>query len=847
MRRAGIVMMGWLAINGLTATTGYAAACPQDPQKPRNADAPAKSELMPPEEKPNPGIKTNSVDQEPSETLPHTAKQSGERFLLDQKEIWTSPAHLRWSDANWLVPLGGITAGLFVTDRDFSKHLSQNPTTISHYKTISSAGVGALVGGAGGMWLLGHVKHNSHWTETGFLSGEAALNSLVTVEALKYSLRRERPYVDNANGSFFQQGGTSFPSEHAAAAWSVAGVIAHEYPGPLTKIVAYGLASLVDYSRIRGQQHFPSDVLVGSIMGNLVAQNIYSRHHDLGLGGGEWRSLSQFFGGGGNASPANQGSPYVPLDSWIYPVLDRLAALGVIDSGFAGMRPWTRSECARLLSEAENNLESEDNERSEAGLIVAALEKEFRTPLEGSPGKDVPTARLESIYSRVENISGTPLRDGYHFGQTQINDFGRPYGEGWNSVAGFSSYATSGHWVVYLRGELQTAPGTPALPLAARQVMASVDGLPLPPATPAAPVNQFRWLDSYVGLNLGNWQISFGKQSLWWGPGEGGPMMFSDNADPIVMFRINRITPFRLPSIFGLLGPLRTEFFLGKLLGYEFIVSPYGLVGQYGQSLDPQPTLHGERFSFKPTRNFEFGFSVTTVYGGPGYPLTFRTFLNSLVNTGNTNYLGAPNKPGDRRSGLDFSYRLPGLRRWLTFYGDGFTEDEYSPIAYSDRSAWHAGLYLSQVPAIHKLDLRVEGVFTDIPYHVYGPGTFYFNTTYRSGYRNDGNLIGSWIGREGQGAQAWTNYWLTSRNKIQFSVRHQKVSQEFIPGGGTLSDVAASADFWVRPSVCVAASVQYEKWIFPVLWPVPRNNVMSSLQVSFSPGGWRRGAARQDP
>ena len=67
------------------------------------------------------------------------------RFIGDQREIWTSPARLRFSDTEWLVPLSGITAGLLVTDRDFSKHLSQNPTTISHYKTLSNAGVAALV------------------------------------------------------------------------------------------------------------------------------------------------------------------------------------------------------------------------------------------------------------------------------------------------------------------------------------------------------------------------------------------------------------------------------------------------------------------------------------------------------------------------------------------------------------------------------------------------------------------------------------------------------------------------------------------------------------------------------
>src|SRR5436309_9553249 len=317
-------------------------------------------------------------------------------FLGDQEQIWTSPAKLRFSDTEWLVPLSGITAGLFVTDRDFSKHLSQNPTTISHYKTLSNAGVAALIGGAGGMWAMGHVSHNEHWSETGFLAGEAALNSLVAVESFKYTLRRERPYQGDGRGPFFQSSGTSFRSEHAAAAWSVAGVIAHEYPGPLTKIIVYGLASMVSMSRVKAHQHFPSDVLIGSAIGNLIAQDIYSRHHDPELGGAAWESISSLFRNSEGSSAANLGSPYVPLDSWVYPVFDRLMALGVVDSGFAGQRPWTRSECSRLLREAESKLDSEGNERSEAALAVAALEKEFRTELEGSSGADVSTVRLES-------------------------------------------------------------------------------------------------------------------------------------------------------------------------------------------------------------------------------------------------------------------------------------------------------------------------------------------------------------------------------------------------------------------------------------------------------------------
>src|SRR6266567_4763995 len=513
---------------------------------------PAASETA--SEKDKPASKMNAAP----ETTPNAKTNEGSRtglvgrFFRDQQEIWTSPAKLRFSDTDWLVPLSGISAGLFVTDRDFTKHLSQNPTTISHYKTLSNAGVAALVGGAGGMWVLGHVKHNEHWSETGFLAGEAAVNSWVAVEGLKYSLRRERPYQGDGSGSFFQSGGTSFPSGHAATAWSIAGVVAHEYPGPLTKAMAYGLASLVSFSRVRAHQHFPSDVLVGSVMGNLIAQNIYSRHHDSELGGGEWRSISQVFRGDGTYSPANQGSPYVPLDSWVYPALDRLIGMGLIDSAFEGMKPWTRNECVRLLQEASESVDGEGRGGTEADKIYRLLETEFRDEIEGRGQNGRFRGRVESVYARVTAVSGEPLTDGNHFGQTVINDYGRPYQEGFNSVDGFSAWTTAGRWVGYVRAEYQHSPPAPAQPDSARQFIGSVDNIPgVPPAASFSTVNRVRLLDAYVGLNFENWQVSFGKQSLGWSPMQGGPLMFSDNAEPLNMFRINRVSPFKLPSVLG--------------------------------------------------------------------------------------------------------------------------------------------------------------------------------------------------------------------------------------------------------------------------------------------------------
>src|SRR5712664_345527 len=227
------------------------------------------------------------------------------------------------------------------------------------------------------------------------------------------------------------------------------------------------------------------------------------------------------------------GSPYVELDSWIYPALERLAALGYIHSEFSDMRPWTRGECARMVQEAGTVLDVDPGGSSEAQRFYAALRNEFQGEfgeLSGAEGER--TVRLESLYSRVTGISGQPLNDSYHFGQTIINNYGRPYQEGFNSYDGFSGYAAAGRFVIYTRGEFQHAPSAPAYPLSARQAIATADGNPLQPATPFPRVDQFRLLDTYAGVNVGGWDLTFGKQSLWWARIVVGAWCLAATAEP---------------------------------------------------------------------------------------------------------------------------------------------------------------------------------------------------------------------------------------------------------------------------------------------------------------------------
>jgi hypothetical protein len=737
--------------------------------------------------------------------------------VRDQQEIWTSPARIRLGHADWLVPFAGLTAGFLITDRDASLHLSDSPNTLKRYQHLSNYGIVGMAGTVGGLYLWGKATNDAHKQEAGVLSGEAAVNALLISEALKFATGRQRPGLDSSHG-YFWQGGDSFPSDHAAAAWAIASVLTHEYPGILTQILAYGAASAISISRVQGKRHFPADAFVGSGIGWLSGWQVYRAHHNSELGGGTAENLSASPKIETERTPSAMGSPYVPLDSWVYPLLDRLSAIGFLDDAFLGMKPWTRLECARLLNEAADHLQ--DGELSEASKLYDSLRLEFVPELSLLSGGNNRAVHLESLYTRATEISGPPLTDGYHFGQTLTNDFGRPFQQGFNSIAGFSGWATAGRWVVYVRGEYQHSPAAPAVPAGVANLIATVDDNPVFSPQPVPKRDQARLLDAYAGLNLGNWKLTFGQESEWWSPNQSGPLLYSDNAFPVRMFHINRVSPFRLPGIFELLGPVRWDIYFGALQGHQ---------------ISPGPFFHGEKMSFKPTRNLEFGFSRTVILGGAGLPLTLRRLFHSYFSV-TSHFDEAPaTDPGKRTGGFDFSYRVPLLRNWLTIYSDSLADDDPSPLASPRRAGINPGMYVSHFPRLPKLDLRVEAPLTNTP-ALKSPGQYiYWDHLYHDLYTNRGFLMGNWVGRDGAGIQAFSRYWLSARNSIQLGYRHAKVDAKFISSGGTINDGSVRMDFWLRQDWNVSAFLQYEQWKFPVLAPTLQRNVTASVQFTYWP------------
>ena len=188
---------------------------------------------------------------------------------------------------------------------------------------------------------------------------------------------------------------------------------------------------------------------------------------------------------------------------------------------------------------------------------------------------------------------------------------------------------------------------------------------------------------------------------------------------------------------------------------------------------------------------------------------------------------------GDRHSGFDVSYRIPHLRKWLTWYTDSYCEDDVLALAAPQRCSWSPGLYIPQFPRLAKLDFRAEGVETDVSGFAW-QGISYNNSVYPTSYTNDGNIIGNWVGREGRGVQLWSTYWLSPLNKIQLGYRQQGVDPDFLKGGW-LNDVSVRTDLMLRDDLSFSGTAQYEKWNFPLLSARSKSNLSLSLSLTYRP------------
>ena len=116
--------------------------------------------------------------------------------------------------------------------------------------------------------------------ETGLLTREALTDAMPIYTVLQVIAGRERPGEGTGNGRFWQKHSIdgSFPAGHAMFCWTMATVVAHEYPRWWVKALFYGTAATVSVTRFTAHDHFASDTFLGTALGYFIGRHIFHAH-----------------------------------------------------------------------------------------------------------------------------------------------------------------------------------------------------------------------------------------------------------------------------------------------------------------------------------------------------------------------------------------------------------------------------------------------------------------------------------------------------------------------------------------------------------------------------------------
>ena len=208
--------------------------------------------------------------------------------MSDQKRIWTYPARITHGH-NWIPTAAvlGATAGLFFADRSESGYF-RSTTAFHGFNRVLNGNATAIGMGtvAASMYAIGRFRKDSKMQHTALLAGEAMADVAIVQTVLKDTTMRLRPVRYPASGWFatsssptsYIRGNGSFPSGHSIEAFAIATIIARRYGNHRwVPYVAYGMASLVGFSRLTLNVHFLSDVFMGGALGYSVSRFVVLR------------------------------------------------------------------------------------------------------------------------------------------------------------------------------------------------------------------------------------------------------------------------------------------------------------------------------------------------------------------------------------------------------------------------------------------------------------------------------------------------------------------------------------------------------------------------------------------
>jgi Capsule assembly protein Wzi len=389
-------------------------------------------------------------------------------------------------------------------------------------------------------------------------------------------------------------------------------------------------------------------------------------------------------------------SASIPLHSPAYDGLERLEVLGLLPEAMLSTKPLNRLEVARWLI----GIEASATEDPLVHQLLDELEEEFKPEMDDLRENAAPPPvryRLADPF-RLE-LSGAALENQtFRFRENHQGDF---YRDGPNAQLELNSWMTLGrYWAAEIEPSVTSREGGTDLVLKKAEVK----------------------------LTVSNLEIEVGRDSAWWGPGDHGALLVSDNAQPFNFFKLGSAEAFRVPWPLSFLGLWKVTLFLARLeKDRDF----------------PYTKLLGLHFELKPVSFIELGATRMTLFGGQGRPaLSLKDFFEI--------YFGKPNQPGrhqvDERASVDLRLRIPRLDPFLTpleLYAEVGGEDEAG--YHFTKDAYLMGMYLPDLLHLGTTDFRAEYAND----HVAGyPNLWYSGGIYTSGYTDHGEIIGHHMGTD---------------------------------------------------------------------------------------------------
>ncbi|MDX2280040.1 MAG: phosphatase PAP2 family protein [Saprospiraceae bacterium] len=172
-----------------------------------------------------------------------------------------------------LIILFFFTANCFSQNADIDLlkeiNLNRNKSLDPTFRLITNSASPVSIATPIIVYSVGLIKKDSTLKNKGIYIGETFLVSALISTALKYSVKRDRPFITYPFIEKAAEGGSpSFPSGHTSDAFATATSLSIAFPKWYVIAPCFIWAGAVGYSRMDLGVHYPSDVLAGAIVGS---------------------------------------------------------------------------------------------------------------------------------------------------------------------------------------------------------------------------------------------------------------------------------------------------------------------------------------------------------------------------------------------------------------------------------------------------------------------------------------------------------------------------------------------------------------------------------------------------